>query len=187
MTKLLCPECNGSGVIPDSITNAKVCPTCNEKGVVVGQPDRKCKHLNGQLFAIEYNAKEVMYCMADGELEKIIVVDKMNPTMRLLPKFMFRCSDCRREFTYRQYRDDHPKWLKERLAVCVKEIERENLNDVEYVNKRLEEAAKLRGEVKTLKEQMGELEEYRDSEPAKLLDKIKYLENTISSIRRIAG
>ena len=131
MTKLLCPLCKGSGAIPDSITNARACPVCKETGRVEGEPDRKCKHLNGELFAIEYDAKEIMYCMENGELKKIIRVLKMNPTMRLMPKFMFRCSDCRREFTYMQYSDTHPKWLKQRLDVCRDDIGQKELNDRE--------------------------------------------------------
>jgi len=129
MVKLLCLKCRGSGAVPDPVTNAKACPVCKQEGFVEGEPDRKCKHLNGELFAIEYDAKEMMYCMENGELKKIIRVLPMNPTMKLLPKFMFRCKDCRREFTYQQYRDDHPKWLKQRLAVCREAIGLDKLNE----------------------------------------------------------
>ena len=129
MAKLLCPECKGLGVSSDSNNKGQPCPTCKQEGFIEGEPDRTCKHLNGELFALSYHAKEMMYCIENGKLKRVFKIIKMNPTMRLLPKIMFRCQDCGRELEYWQYRDDHPKWLRQRIAVCVEAVGIHNFND----------------------------------------------------------
>ena len=58
-------------------------------------------------------------------------------------------------------------------------------NDIDWINDRLSEVGSLDCEVRKLKREKEELEQYRDSEPAKLTRRIGQLESQLEQIKNI--